>query len=405
MKSGFDQLEQELRRAEVRLTSGPPLASASRWPSRTIGTAVAAASALAAIAIAVGALVVLHGGKPAAGPPASSGATARFTDPEGWSIAYPANLHVTTAASHGFAQSDQVNVTSFSAPRVLRAKLRTGTRMEFGRLPFNAPLDSSGRFPADGIALILQSGRVTVLGSDSRFPIELKTFRAAPTGTFFTNAAVQRAGLPSPHARVIVADSELLTATILIGPKAPTTLRQTFAKVIGSLLFPTVPTGTHVGTGELVGPAADYPTGSITLVHAQFGDAHRAPVYLIHAPGRLTYGHACFVGGPCTPSGAFYGIGGQYNTRRNRAPLCAIRLDRRNLDFYCANLAVRWDRVGRVIRRPADESYIGSTEGLYAKITWNGQIMISPGFGPQISRRAVHQLWPTWNQPNELPFH
>jgi hypothetical protein len=77
------------------------------------------------------------------------------------------------------------------------------------------------------------------------------------------------------------------------------------------------------------------------------------------------------------------------------------RLDRRDVQFYCTNLGVRWDRVGRVIRRPATESYIGSIEGLYAKIAWDGQVMISPGFGPQLSRSAVHRLWPGWGQPNE----
>jgi hypothetical protein len=85
----------------------------------------------------------------------------------------------------------------------------------------------------------------------------------------------------------------------------------------------------------------------------------------------------------------------------SRAPVCRLRVDRPLDEFYCANMRVRWDRVGRVIARPASESYVGSSEGLYAKVTWDGQVMITPGWGPRLSRPAVQQLWPNWRQPNE----
>ena len=49
----------------------------------------------------------------------------------------------------------------------------------------------------------------------------------------------------------------------------------------------------------------------------------------------------------------------------------------------------------------ANESYIGPIEGLYAKIACDGQIMLTRGWGPQLSRPAVHQLWPSWHQPTE----
>ncbi len=102
------------------------------------------------------------------------------------------------------------------------------------------------------------------------------------------------------------------------------------------------------------------------------------PIYLVHAPGLLGFGHQCVANSRCTPAGSFNGIGPQYNTRLEHAPLCQLRL-----------------------ARPPDESYIGSIEGLYAQIAWDGQIMITGGWGPQLSRPAVHQLWPSWHQPTE----
>jgi hypothetical protein len=98
-------------------------------------------------------------------------------------------------------------------------------------------------------------------------------------------------------------------------------------------------------------------------------------------------------------------MGSEYNTRRNHAPRCDLRFDRQDDSFYCTNLAVRWDRVGRVISRPADESYIGSNEGLYAKVAWDGQILMLPGWGPEISKAAVHRLWPAWKQPRGSTHH
>jgi hypothetical protein len=400
MTSGFDQLERELRDAEARLAGQLPRFK-QRRPSLLASSAVAVAGALVSIAVVVVAVVALHGAKPSTGPVGTARMVVRYTNPEGWSIAFPRDLHLSAATTGTVLQQGQITVTNFSPARFLRGELRTGTSLEPGKLPFSAPLDSGGRFPSGGIALILQPGQFTVLGADSRFPISVNTFHALSTSAFFSKTTAMRAALPAARSRLIVAYSEPLTATILIGSKAPIGLQRQLAGTIASLTFRALSPGTQVGPGVLLGPATDYPIGSFTRIEVRFPGGPSEPIYLVHAPGRLTDGHSCVLGAPCTAAGSFYGIGGNYNTRRNHAPVCAIKLDPRNQVFGCANLAVRWDRVGRVISRPADESYIGSIEGLDAKICWNGQVMISQGFGPQLSRAAVHELWPSWHQPNE----
>lgn len=403
MTSGFDLLERELRQAEARLVDNRARRHGTPLRLRVAGGAVAAGGVLVAIAVVVVALVALRPAEPSTGPAGATGLVQHYSDPEGWSIAFPDGFDRTTRGQ--FPQQTQVTLSSFSPSRLLKGRLRRGTALEPDQLPFevafDAPLGQDGRFPSDGVALILQSGRFTAMGADSRFPIKLDSLHPRSTAAFFSGAARRHAALPQAQRRVIVGYSKPVTATVLIGSHASTALKNELAAMISSLKFAVLRPGSQVGLGVVLGPAAAYPVGSFTRVKARFA-AHRAvPIYVVHAPGRLTYGHGCGFGGPCVAAGSFYGIGGSYNTRQKHAPACAIRLDAYNRVFYCANLAVRWDRVGRVISRPADESYIGSIEGLYAKVCWDGQLMISPGFGPQLSRAAVHQLWPGWRQPNE----
>lgn len=401
MTSGFDQLERELRRAETRQAHRRSVGGTGAAP-RVLSAIVIAGSTLVVVAIAVGALVLLHGAKRNVGPGTGSGAVGHYINPEGWSITYPATLRLTQSKPAGGLQRlAQITLTSFAPSRPLRGSPPPGSRLNLASMPFDLPLDASGKFPADGVALILQPSLAGVLGPDSRFPITIGSFGAPKTDVFFSRAEYEKAAIPRSRSRAVVAYDEQLTATALIGRNASPALRRELANTIASLSFPRLRRGTDVGNAVVLGPASDYPVGSFTRVHARFGPGGVEPFYLAHAPGRLGYGHQCLFAAPCVPAGAFYGIGPEYNTRRDHAPPCDIRFDRPDEQFYCTNLGVRWDRVGRVISRPADESYIGSIEGLYAKVAWDGQVMMSPGFGPQISRAAVHQLWPSWHQPNE----
>jgi hypothetical protein len=354
------------------------------------------------IAVVVFALVAVH----ATTPPARTTGTLptsmqRYTDAQGWSLTYPSALHVIQGLPPT-ALARQVTLTSFAAPRKLAGRSPTGRRLSVSSPPYVLPLDGAGRFPADGVALILQPFGGFVLGPDSAFPLALDQFGRPTAEPFFAGADVRRAAIPPARTHIVVGYSQEITVTVLIGAKASGALRRDLANTIASLGFRRLAPGSRIdGGAEILGPASAYPVGSFTLFRARFGGNSRKPVYLVHAPGRLGFGHQCLNNRPCTPAGSLYGIGPNYNTRLVHAPVCQLRLDRPLDEFYCANMGVRWDRVGRVIARPASESYVGSSEGLYAKVTWDGQVMITPGWGPQLSRPAVHQLWPDWHQPNE----
>ena len=379
------------RLARRRSTSG----------SRVSGGLAAGLAVGVTIAVVVFALVAVHATKPPARTTGTPTSMHDYTDAQGWSLTYPSALHVV----HGIqpsALARQVTLTSFAAPRKLAGRSATGQRLAVTSMPYVLPLDAAGRFPADGVALILQPFRGFVLGPDSAFPLALGQFGRLQADPFLSGADVRRAAIPPARTHIVVGYSQEITVTVLIGAKASGALRSDLANTIASLGFRRLAPGSQVdGGAEILGPASAYPVGSFTLFHARFGGNSSEPVYLVHAPGRLGFGHQCLNKSPCTPAGSFYGIGPNYNTRLDHAPICQLRLDRPLDEFYCANMGVRWDRVGRVIARPASESYAGSSEGLYAKVTWDGQVMITPGWGPQLSRPAVHQLWPDWHQPNE----
>jgi hypothetical protein len=407
MASGFDQLELELRGAAARQRTRRHPALGARFASRrAIGGMMTAASAAVVVVVVIGAVALLHGGTQPSHPAVGSTTTHRFLDPQGWSLAYPATLTLTSSDAPGSQPvSSQVTLASFAAQRRLMAAAPVRRKAGFEDMAFAVPLASDGKFPADGVALILQPSSAYLLAADSAFPVSLGTFQSAPPPRSYSLAGSRLANLPPARSRVIVAYGEELTATALIGSKAPASLKDDLAATIASLSFPRLRPGALIRDTVVLGPATAYPVWSYTLVHASFANGHSQRFYLVHAPGRLTYGHSCAQQTSCTPAGSFYAISGGYNTRRQHAPACDIQFDRRADDFFCTNMGVRWDRVGRVISRPADESYVGSLAGLYAKVAWDGQVMVMPGFGPQLNRSAVHELWPGWQQPNEPLSH
>jgi hypothetical protein len=351
--------------------------------------------------VAVIALTTIHSAHRSA-QPVGTGHAGTYSNPEGWSVSYPAGFAVRVPRSGTrLTLTSQVTLTSFISARTLTGRLKPDQLV----LPFDPtytmPLDQTGRFPADGVALILQPFRGGYLGPDSSFPIDVSQFGPAHAQPFFTKTIAARDGIPPARSDTIIAYSQELTATAIIGPKASPALRSELAAVIKSLAFRRLAPGTQVGLGYIIGPASRFPVGSFTRIEARFDGDRATAVYLVHAPGRFAVdsGHQCPKTGSCTPTGAFYGMGETYNSRLDHAPNCQIEFDRTDQQFYCTNLGVRWDRVGRVVKQPANEKYIGGIGGDYAKITWDGQIMIMQGWGPPESRGAVHPLWPNWHQP------
>ena len=366
--------------------------SPRRW-TRAGSLLIPALSVAVALIAAVIALTTIHPANRSA-QSVASGHAGTYSNPEGWSVSYPAGFAVSVPRS-----GTQVTLTSFSPVRTVTGRPKKGELLSLLEAPYTMPLDQTGRFPADGVALILQPFRGAWLGPDSSFPVDLSQFGPAHAQSFFTNSIALRDGIPPARSELIVAYSQVVTATAIIGPKASPALRTELAAVINSLAFRRLAPGTQVGLGHIVGPASKFPVGSFTRIEARLLGQRAMPIYLVHAPGRFTVDHQCQKTGSCTPTGAFYGIGETYNTRLDHAPNCQIQFDRKDEQFYCTNLGVRWDRVGRVVKQPADEKYIGAIGGDYAKVTWDGQIMITPGWGPQLSREAVHLLWPSWHQP------
>ena len=196
MTSGFDQLERELRAAEARLAAQHVTPRGMRSPAGLLRAGTALVSALIAIGVVVAAFTVLHPGNRSTGQISPAGPGKRYRDPEGWSVTYPHGLHLTVAKGTAALQEPQVTLTSFTASRFLQGRLRNGTALIPGQMSFNAPVDGDGRFPADGVAVILQSGQYTVLGADSRFPIALSSFHPRSTTTFLATADSRRADVP-----------------------------------------------------------------------------------------------------------------------------------------------------------------------------------------------------------------
>lgn len=398
--ASVDRLRSDRPSGAEAVDHGRPPTRRSTSGSRLWSGLAAALGVGVTIAVVVFALVGVHATKRPAGTAGTPASTLHYTDAQGWSLTYPSPYRI-VQGTPATALARQVTLTSFPAPRKLAGRWPARTQTTVSSPPYVVPLDAVGRFPANGVALILQPSEGFVLGPDSAFPVALAQFGRPHAEPLFSRADDRRAAIPPARTHIVVGYSQEIIVTVLIGAKASPALRSDLASAIASLSFRQLAPGSHVGDAEILGPASRYPVGSFTLVHARFASNPSEPIYLVHAPGRLGFGHQCVANSPCTPAGSFYAIGAQYNARLEHAPLCQLRLDRPADEFYCANLGVRWDRVGRVIARPANQSYIGSIEGLYAKIAWDGQIMITPGWGPQLSRPAVHQLWPSWHQPNE----
>jgi hypothetical protein len=56
--------------------------------------------------------------------------------------------------------------------------------------------------------------------------------------------------------------------------------------------------------------------------------------------------------------------------------------------FYCTNSAARWDRVGRVIRRPAGARFSEPLQYAFAKVAWDGHVVLIAGIdqNPPVAR-------------------
>ena len=375
---------------------------------RRVRVALTAVS-IAALSLAVG-VAVAESGQAARSTAAARATLKRYTDPSGWWLSYPSWMRLEHSTSGpGKATFSEATIANFSQ----QTAVHSGPTNDGFYIGVRPPLDANGRFPANGVAfrmLLVEGGlapMVTV--PDSRFPIELSSFRR-PRYPDFSAADSKKRGVPPSLDMQTEADGQRYSAIALIGPRASPQLRAQLARVIASVAFPPLRPGTNVNGLTVLQSASHYPVGSFTLVHARGAicDGHAndcvsgsAPFYLVHAPGRLHTPdliEPCSPPASCAPAGAFYGIGwtwqlmqGGYTSR------CNLRLDTRDDQFFCRNIDARWDRVGRVITRPRGARFNDPLQFAFAKVAWDGHVVLVSGFGGNPPREpALRLLWPNW---------
>jgi hypothetical protein len=281
----------------------------------------------------------------------------------GWSIAYPRAMRLERSAWTGHLALSEVTVASFS---MCTAVGPTGH--------LNPPLDVHGRFPPAAVALrlLLQEGwpghmAAALEHPESRFPIALDTF--APS---------QHPDKDAPRSiwRSVDANGQQYRAIAWIATDAPQMLRSQLAQVIGSLSFPPLSPGTVVGVGFTVLENEDrYPVGSFTPVLA--GDM---PLLLVHGPG------------------GFYALGWNWSGPPDSyRSTCEHLLDEAKKEIYCATCEARWDRIGRVITRPATAGHDEPLHLSIAKVAWDGHVLVHPRTFQTGSAPNARRFWPEWS--------
>jgi hypothetical protein len=266
----------------------------------------------------------------------------------------------------------EVTIASF-APRTA---VRTGPTSDGSFVRIDPPRDAQGRFPADGVAfrlLAMEGGPPPDLElPESAFPLRLDSFHAGQLCGDRTSDGI---------GRQVVADGRTYFACAWIGGDATAAARASLARVVASLAFPALEPGDVVRGFTVLGPAAAYPAGSLTRVIARLSpETHGEPFYLVHAPG------------------GFYALGWREpgNDRGYRSR-CLLELDRSRRELFCRNFAARWDRVGRVLRRPAFARAGDPLTLAVAKVAWDGHVLLYPGASGSATAALVRRLWPAWS--------
>ena len=196
----------------------------------------------------------------------------RYTDPAGWSVQHP-GLTVEHSGADMRASVSEVTFASFAQ----RPAVHVFHSANSGGFRVDPPFDrTSGRYPADGIALrIVREGGgppPDLETPETGFPIRLADFTAAD----FTSTRA-----PRPKKLTVAADGNSFFVLAWVGPNASAAAHRLLDRVIGSLSFPPLRPGTTVGEGfQVFQPVDRYPLGMFlrVLVAGQ-------PFWLVRAPG------------------------------------------------------------------------------------------------------------------------
>jgi hypothetical protein len=316
--------------------------------SHRIWSAIAAA---AAIALVAGAVIWVRGAAGTGEPPISRHRGV-YTDPKfGWTIRYPPGLLVEHYTAQFRWTLDGIRVTNF-APDLGH---RTGQEPEMGWLR---------SFPASGVAAqiwYLGGPAYAAPARSSRFPLRASSFhRVRPYAG---------GPEPAPAYRSFSADGYGFNAAVWAGPHASQADKRAIWHVIRSLRFPRLRQGTSFnGSVYVLGPAADYPAGSVTGFAGSTLPTIARPrytrgFYLVHT------------------SRGFYVVDRFFLVPTRPAAPCTVAFDRASSLFYCPGTKLRWNVAGRHIRPPGPR-YAGWDLPLgVAAISTDGHILVSPSFG------------------------
>ena len=238
------------------------------------------------------------------------------------------------------------------------------------------PVDQCGQFPSSAVAfrMLLYGGWPGHLSgalesAESRFPISLDTF--APTEHPDTNT-------PPSIERSVNANGEQYRAIAWIAPNAPEELQLQLHGLVGSLSFPDLSPYAVVGVGFTVLEREDlYPVGSFAPLRVD-----RVPLLLVHAPG------------------GFYALGWNWSGPPDSyRSSCDHLVDEHRREIYCSSSEARWDRIGRVITRPATAQRDEPLHLSIAKVGWDGHLLVHPGTFQQTgSAPNARRFWPSWTQ-------
>jgi hypothetical protein len=298
---------------------------------------------------------------------AVAGGAAGYTDPAGWSVQVPAGMHVERSRAHLRISVSEVTIASF----VPRTAVRTHSTESGGWLRVDPPADARRRFGSDDVAfrMVSQEGGPVpdFEAPESRFPLDLRRFA---TTAEYPNTA------PRPRMLRVVADGRVYWAYVWIGRDASAERRAALARIVSSLAFPRLRPGQVTGYGfTVLQTSGHYRVGSFTRVVVQ-----RQPLYLVHSPG------------------GFYAVGWRWQSlARGYKSRCGIRFDRRRREFFCSNIPARWDRVGRVLVRPAAAARDDPLNIAVAKVAWDGHVLLQPGTARFADAALARRLWPDWH--------
>src|SRR5579875_2734739 len=165
-----------LRRPPGEAVTDAPGARSVRIVGAVLATSrrVRLAAAAGLIALALIAWFASQAGSDAA---TLAGSAGTYRDAAGWSFRYPAGMSIESSTNGGgMVMFTEVTVANF---RQVTA-IHSGRTRDGGYVKTDAPFDSAGRFPADGVAFRMEliDGGPGPMDNvpDSRFPLTPTTF-------------------------------------------------------------------------------------------------------------------------------------------------------------------------------------------------------------------------------------